>query len=134
MGGPAYDYDGTSTSRTKWPAYYDGVPLFYEWTRDYIKEFRLDRRDGDVDGHPPGAPSLVVDNPMDMEFGPDGALYVLEYGDGYFAENPDAQLVPDRLRARQPHADPEDQRPTPTVGQAPLTVALLQRRHDRPGR
>ena len=29
---------------------------------------------------------------MDMEFGPDGSLYVLEYGDGYFAENPDAQL------------------------------------------
>ena len=36
--------------------------------------------------------SLVFDNPMDMEFGPDGALYVLEYGDGFFAENPDAQL------------------------------------------
>ena len=28
-----------------------------------------------------------------MEFGPDGALYVLEYGDGYFAENPDAKLT-----------------------------------------
>ena len=24
------------------------------------------------------------DNPMDMEFGPDGSLYVLEYGDGFF--------------------------------------------------
>ena len=35
---------------------------------------------------------LVFDNPMDMEFGPDGALYVLEYGDGYFRQNPDAQL------------------------------------------
>ena len=34
----------------------------------------------------------MVDNPMDMEFGPDGALYVLNYGDGYFAENPDAEL------------------------------------------
>ena len=33
------------------------------------------------------------DNPMDMEFGPDGALYILEYGDGYFAENPEAQLA-----------------------------------------
>ena len=44
-------------------------------------------------------PSLVVDNPMDMEFGPDGALYVLEYGDGYFGENPDAAAGADRLRA-----------------------------------
>ncbi|WP_244298440.1 hypothetical protein [Micromonospora cremea] len=65
MGGPAYDYDGTSTSRTRWPAYYDGVPLFYEWTRDYIKEFRLDE-DGDVKDIRPVVPSLVVDNPMDM--------------------------------------------------------------------
>ena len=30
---------------------------------------------------------------MDMEFGPDGALYILEYGDGYFSENPDAKLT-----------------------------------------
>ena len=68
------------------------MPLFYEWTRDYIKGMRLDAgrrarldRGRVID-------SIVIDNPMDMEFGPDGALYVLEYGDGYFAENPDAQL------------------------------------------
>jgi PKD repeat protein len=60
---------------------------------------------------------------MDMEFGPDGALYVLEYGDGYFAENPDAQL------ARIDYA-PGNRTPivkvaaTPTSGQAPLTVAF----------
>ena len=29
---------------------------------------------------------------MDAEFGPDGALYTLEYGDGFFAELPEAQL------------------------------------------
>ncbi|MDG4825552.1 PQQ-dependent sugar dehydrogenase [Asanoa sp. WMMD1127] len=92
MGGPAYDYSRRSDSRFKWPAYYDGVPLFYEWSRDYVKEFRLDRR-GNVDDIRPVLPSIVFDNPMDMEFGPDGALYVLEYGDGFFSENPDAQLA-----------------------------------------
>ena len=30
---------------------------------------------------------------MDAEFGPDGALYTLEYGDGFFSENPEAQLA-----------------------------------------
>jgi hypothetical protein len=30
---------------------------------------------------------------MDVEFGPDGALYVLEYGEGYYSANPDAQLT-----------------------------------------
>ena len=30
---------------------------------------------------------------MDMEFGPDGSLYTLEYGDGFFVEKPEAQLA-----------------------------------------
>jgi hypothetical protein len=38
-------------------------------------------------------PNIVLDNPMDMEFGPDNALYTLEYGTGYFAELPAAQLA-----------------------------------------
>ncbi|WP_428965349.1 PQQ-dependent sugar dehydrogenase [Micromonospora fluostatini] len=122
MGGPAYEYDRRSTSRVRWPASYDGVPLFYEWTRDYLKEFRLDRR-GEVRDIRPVAPSVVTDNPMDLEFGPDGALYVLEYGDGYFAENPDAQLSRiDFVRGNHT--------PVPTIsadvlgGHAPLRVAF----------
>jgi cytochrome c len=30
---------------------------------------------------------------MDMEFGPDGALYVVDFGDGFFSENRDAKLT-----------------------------------------
>lgn len=30
---------------------------------------------------------------MDMELGPDGALYVLEWGTNYMGDNKDAQLV-----------------------------------------
>ena len=94
MAGPAYQFDKKATkgrNPVAWPERYDDTPLFYEWTRDYIKGFH-------VDGETVGAiesvvDALVVDNPIDMEFGPDGALYVLEYGDGYFAENPEAQLA-----------------------------------------
>jgi glucose/arabinose dehydrogenase/PKD repeat protein len=87
MGGPAFEPVGNS-SVFRFPNYYKGVPLFYEWSRDHIKEFRLNgRKLGEIRPFP-----VFVDNPMDMEFGPDGSLYVLEYGDGYFAENPDAQL------------------------------------------
>jgi glucose/arabinose dehydrogenase/PKD repeat protein len=122
MGGPAYRFDPHSNSRVKWPAYFDGVPLFYEWTRDYVKEFRLDRH-GQVTDIRPVLPSIVFDNPMDMEFGPDGALYVLEYGDGFFSENPDAQLARiDFVRGNRT--------PVPamsasvTTGLTPLTVAF----------
>ncbi|MCO8271168.1 PQQ-dependent sugar dehydrogenase [Actinoplanes sp. TRM 88003] len=120
MGGPAYDYDKRSKSATKWPAAFDGKPLFAEWTRDWVKALTLDRRN-QVTKVESVLPDLVFDNPMDLEFGPDGALYVLEYGDGYFAENPDAQLSRfDYVRGnRTPIAK---MTATPTSGQAPLTV------------
>jgi glucose/arabinose dehydrogenase len=120
MGGPAYDYDSKSKSVNRWPVYYDGVPLFFEWTRDYVKEFRLDQA-GNVADINPVLPSFIFDNPMSMEFGPDGALYVLEYGDGFFAENPEAQLSRiDFVRGGRTPVPVVSA--TPTNGAVPLTV------------
>ena len=121
MGGPAYDYDAKSSSRTKWPQYWDGQPLLYEWTRDWIKEMRLDES-GKLLKINPVLPSFTFDNPMDIEFGEDGSLYTLEYGTGYFVTLPEAQLARiDYVRGnRTPivkvDADPTD---SPT---APLEV------------
>lgn len=123
MGGPAYHYDPRNRATNKWPRYFDGVPIFYEWTRDALFEFRLDRR-GRFDQIRPLLPSIVFQNPIDMQFGPDGALYTLEYGDGYFSENPAAQL------ARVDFVQPGSFTPVPVVtasanfGLAPLTVQL----------
>jgi glucose/arabinose dehydrogenase len=123
MGGPAYHFDPRNRSSNKWPRYFDGVPIFYEWTRDALFEFRLDRR-GRFDQIRPLLPSIVFQNPIDMQFGPDGALYTLEYGDGYFSENPAAQL------ARVDFVQPGNFTPVPVVtasasfGLAPLTVQL----------
>ena len=66
---------------------------------------------------------MFVDNPMDMEFGPDGALYVLEYGDGYFAENPDAALSKINF-VRGNHTPVVKVAANPGGGQAPLKVAF----------
>jgi cytochrome c len=121
MAGPAYNYNKNSSSRIKWPEYYDGVPLFYEWTRDWIKEVRLDES-GSLLKINPVLPSFTFDNPMDIEFGEDGALYTLEYGTGYFVTLPEAQLARvDYVRGNRTPvvkvaADPTD---SPT---APLTV------------
>jgi glucose/arabinose dehydrogenase len=121
MAGPAYDYDPRDAhgrATVAWPRHYDGVPLFYEWTRDYVKAFHQDgRRIEDV------LPSIVFDNPMDLEFGPDGALYVLEYGDGYFRENPDAQLARiDYIGRDGNHSPTPAASASVTAGLAPLTV------------
>src|SRR3954453_18046058 len=95
MGGPAYQYDAKVAKKpgsTAWPEYYNGVPLFYEWTRDYIKAFFT--VNSDVTRIEPAVGTLDFDNPMDLEFGPDGSLYVLEYGDGFFGKNlPGAELA-----------------------------------------
>ncbi|GHD04825.1 PQQ-dependent sugar dehydrogenase [Zhihengliuella salsuginis] len=124
MAGPAYDFDEKATrgnASVAWPEYFDDKPLFYEWTRDYIKGFSLDG--GELASIESVVDSVVTDNPIDMEFGPDGALYVLEYGDGYFGENPDAQLSRiDYIGTGGNHSPVAVASGTPTVGAAPLTV------------
>ncbi|MFC7879636.1 PQQ-dependent sugar dehydrogenase [Isoptericola sp. NPDC057391] len=127
MAGPVYQFDRRDTRGPRpvaWPRYYDGVPLFYEWTRDYVKAMHLDRG-GALEEIEPVLPSFVFDNPMDVEFGPNGALYVLEYGDGFFAENPDAQLARIDYLGRGGNRSP-----TPVIdadvtsGLPPLTVSF----------
>jgi len=125
MAGPAYVYDAKVANKrnsTAWPAYYDNVPLFYEWTRDYIKAFFT--KGGDLTRIEDVLATFDFDNPIDIEFGPDGSLYVLEYGDGFFGKNlPGAEL------ARLDYVGAGGNR-TPTVtvsasdteGPAPLSV------------
>jgi cytochrome c len=73
--------------------------VFGEFTRNYLKEVRLDSSNnilkinsmlncGDVGAGQP----FECDNPMDLQFGADGNFYLLTYGDGFFAANPDAGL------------------------------------------
>jgi cytochrome c len=136
MAGPAYDRDPAKASPPAWPAYFDGVPLFYEWTRDYIKEFRLDAA-GNLAEIRPATESLLetvgpangdqetLDNGMDIEFGPEGALYTLEYGDGFFSENPDAQLARiDYIGPGGNHAPRVQVSANPTKGLPRLTVSF----------
>jgi cytochrome c len=127
MAGPAYHFDFRATkgrAPVAWPEYYDGVPLFYEWTRDYVKAFHFDGT-GALARIESVLPSFVFDNPMDLEFGPDGALYVLEYGDGFFRENPDAQLARiDYIGYKGNHTPVPAVSAEPTNGATPLTVSF----------
>ncbi|HSI80122.1 MAG TPA: ThuA domain-containing protein [Solirubrobacterales bacterium] len=100
MGGPMYRYDEALDSDVKWPPYYDGAALFYEWTgpldgysRPFdndIWEFRLDA--GQVYEINPVLNNLEFLRPMDMKFGPDGALYVIEWGTGFGGNNADSGI------------------------------------------
>ncbi|MDQ0382069.1 PQQ-dependent sugar dehydrogenase [Amycolatopsis thermophila] len=131
MGGPVYHYDANNPSPTKFPAYWDGKAFFGEFSQDYVAAFTLAGPDGPVtklenflpnkDLSTLGQP--IWDNPMDLEFGPDGSLYVLEYGDGFFRQNPDAGLY--RIDFAQGNKTPTARMTaTPSSGQAPLTVSF----------
>ncbi|WP_235874927.1 PQQ-dependent sugar dehydrogenase [Saccharopolyspora aridisoli] len=125
MAGPVYHYDGGRGRATvAWPQHYDGMPLFYEWTRDYMKGFRLDDS-GALTGIEDVLPSIPLSGPIDMEFGPDGALYVLDYGKGYFGENPEAALSRiDYIGPGGNHTPEAKASASATNGQAPLAVSF----------
>ena len=74
------------------PAYYEGSHIIYEWMRNWVMEVKFDEN-GDLLKISPFLPGLEFVRPMDMEIGPDGALYVAEWGDAFWGSNPDARVV-----------------------------------------
>ncbi len=91
MAGPAY-YTDLYPKNTRYPDYFNKKVFFYEWIRGWIKILTL-QPNGDLDKMEPFMQSAKFNAPIDMETGPDGRIYVLEYGSGWFAKNPDAGLV-----------------------------------------
>ena len=92
MAGPRYTYDPANPSPTKFPQWFDQQRFLYDWTTDWIRTLPVD--------HDTGAPGPISEflpgadfrKPMDLEFGPDGSLYVLEYGNGWGDSNDDSGL------------------------------------------
>lgn len=93
MAGPFYYADGIMPlSTVNFPSYYEGKWFIYEWARSWIKVVTFDSLQRPIQIEP-FAPQMALSKPIDMKFGPNGALYILEYGNSYFLDNPDARLV-----------------------------------------
>ena len=91
MAGPAY-YTDMYPKSTRLPDYYDKKIFIYDWMRKWIKAVSLSPN-GNFDKMEAFMPSTKFNGPIDMEPGPDGRIYVLEYGNGWFTKNEDAGLV-----------------------------------------
>ncbi|WP_326763840.1 ThuA domain-containing protein [Streptomyces sp. NBC_01591] len=91
MSGPVYHYDGKNPSTTKFPAYFEGASFFYEWSRNFVKEVRFDQ-DQKLLKINDFLSTQKFNKPMDMTFGPDGSLYVLEWGSSFGGGNNDSGL------------------------------------------
>ncbi len=91
MAGPVY-YSDLYPEETRYPSYYDGKFFFYEWMRGFIKAVSM-KANGDYDRMEPFMGHTKFNSAIDIEVGPDGRFYALEYGTGWFTKNPDAGLV-----------------------------------------
>ncbi|MFD9438540.1 PQQ-dependent sugar dehydrogenase [Streptomyces sp. NPDC060006] len=118
MGGPVYDYDASLDSPVKFPEAYDGDFFAGEFGRRWIKRISSDDN---------GTVQSINDVPwsgtqvMDMAFGPDGALYVLDYGVSWFGgdENSALYRIENATDGHSPVAQAAADR---TSGQARLRV------------
>jgi cytochrome c len=90
MAGPVY-YTDLYPAATRYPEYFNGKLFIYEWIRGWIKVVTL-QPNGDFEQMESFVPHTVLHNCIDMEAGPDGRLYLLEYGTGWFQKNADAGL------------------------------------------
>lgn len=99
MAGPVlYNKPGASP----YPDYYNGKLIIYEWVRGWIKAVTMSPN-GDYVKMEPIMSNLSFSAPIDMELGPDGKIYVLEYGKGWFSKNPDAGISRvDYLKGNRP--------------------------------
>ncbi|MDP0489958.1 MAG: ThuA domain-containing protein [Verrucomicrobiota bacterium JB023] len=75
MAGAVYEY----TPGNNFPSYYDGSVFLMLWSRNQILEVK-NRPDGSILEITRFAPHLSFSRPHEMTFGPNGAMYVIEWG------------------------------------------------------
>ncbi len=121
MVGPITYYEESLNSAIKLPKHFDRTLLIYDWMRNWIKTVHLDG-DAKVAKIEPFLPNVAFRKPMDIKTGPDGALYMIEYGDRW-SDNVDGEVV--RLVYRRGNRPPVVRATaTPNAGKHPLTVTL----------
>lgn len=132
MAGPVYNTDLFPNAPYKLPSYYNGKLFIYEWIRGWIMAVSLDKN-GNYLSMEPFLDHLKFKAPVDMQFGNDGALYVLEYGTNWFSKNMDAKLV--RIEYQEGNRNPVAEIQTDKqYGSSPFTVQFSGKKsidHDR---
>ena len=119
MAGPTYHHESIAKSPLRLPASYDGGVFIFDWMRNWIKTVRLDEQ-GQPDRIEPFLPQMTFRKPIDLKFGPDGCLYVIDYGN-VWTDNADGQIL--RIVYRRGNRPPVAiAKATPEAGKQPLQV------------
>ncbi|WP_233164031.1 ThuA domain-containing protein [Snuella sedimenti] len=120
MAGPIFHASDYPHAKTTFPSYFEDKLILYEWMRDWIYVVTLDENHNYKKAER-FMPKSEFSHPMDMIFGSDGSLYVLEYGQKWNSQNLDARL--NRITYIEGNRKPIARITKDTeVGSTPLTV------------
>jgi glucose/arabinose dehydrogenase len=90
--GPLYRYDGDLNSSVKLPPHFNRKLFVTDWGTSQVSVLSLDSAGNTVTGAQKIFANHPFSNPTDFRQGPDGALYVLNYGPGFFNANGSASI------------------------------------------
>ncbi len=91
-GGPVYHRSDYPDAVRPFPGYYENKWLIVEFMRGWIMAVSFDEN-GDYKSMERFLPDENFSSAIDMDFSPEGDLYVLEYGTAWFRGNDNARLV-----------------------------------------
>ncbi len=122
VGGPIYHRTNFKTAKRPFPGYYEGKWIVADLSRGWIMAISM-KKNGDYKSMEKFLPSYQPIEPIDIKFGPNGDLYVLEYGSNWFRKSDNSKLV--RIEFNSGNRTPVVQASASvTGGTVPLTVQL----------
>ncbi|MCV9385129.1 PQQ-dependent sugar dehydrogenase [Reichenbachiella ulvae] len=122
MTGPVFYQEKGMDSEIGFPSYFEQRLFIYDWMRNWIFTIEVDST-GSPSDFVPFMPSVDFNNIIDMDFGPDGTLYMIEYGTAWFRQNEDAKLS--RIKFNRGNRTPVmNVNISQSIGSSPLEVTL----------
>lgn len=137
--GPVFHYKPEFENSNGFPEHWDNCLLFWDWQRPFIKWARLDsasklegiedftdavllKNDGKALEGSEEVGRFLIQRPVDAQFGPDGCLYLLDYGRTWGA-NKDSKLI--KISYHRGNIAPiAVAHVSPNAGKEPLSIRL----------
>jgi cytochrome c len=92
VGGPVFHRSNFRGAKRPFPGYYEGKWIVADLSRGWIMAISM-KENGDYKSMEKFLPAYQPIEPIDIKFGPNGDLYVLEYGSNWFRKSDNSKLV-----------------------------------------
>lgn len=85
-----YSYDPELASDRKWPEYFDSKAIWADWNNNRLFTVQMNEAGTNYTDINRFLSNLPMQRPHALQFGPDGALYMIEWGSGFNGNNTDS--------------------------------------------